>query len=237
MRVFFKRLGILFWWIFIGYGFLLFVLICNAWVYPEIYDGARSSWSGESLIVYFPLLIVVIIVCLFVKRKAIFAPLFILALIISEFSFGFVRAFVVAMEFWTFNFPAATDVENYCHPVKFMQDGNIYKFGVCGDEVPDEDGQTGFGPEIVYDTSGDIAYSTYSFSGDGQIFKPERKEFVDAVRKFYNDDPEEAFEVADFQTTPIYGHFYVVVTDDVGGGFTDTYGPPPYDKKNRINND
>ncbi len=234
MRKFLSKFRILFWWIFIGYGFLLFMQICNIWVYHEVYDGPGWSWWGASLVIYFPLLIVVIIVCLFVKRKDIFAPLFVLALIISAFNFESLRALVVAIEFWSLNFQAATDVENYCHPVEFTQDGKTYRFGVCGYIWYNKDGQTDLGPDVVYDSSGDIANGTYNFSNPGQAFKPERKELVDVVRKFYNDDPEQTFENTDFEATSIYGNFYIVnFPDDEGGaGFTQTYGPPPYNKKN-----
>jgi len=120
-------------------------------------------------------------------------------------------------------FPHGSYIENHCHPVSFTQDGSAYAFGVC-DMTLNSYGQPAF--SFVYDTSGDLRYNSFDE-------KVPRRELADAVRSFFNDDPNEPFEYADFSATPLPNGFYIVTfeSQDVAG-FTRAYGRPPPNPKN-----
>lgn len=120
--------------------------------------------------------------------------------------------------FADFSKPEAAYVKKHCNPMNFVQDGKTYTLGIC-DLVINHNGLVDF--NLIYDTSGDI--------GNFNNLSPtNQKTFAMAIRKSFNDDPNEDFEIADF-TAPRY-HRDFFWTDFDGSdteGFRRAYGPPP----------
>lgn len=139
--------------------------------------------------------------------------------------------FVYILGFRWYIHPAASYVKNHCHPIQFQQDKKTYLLGLCDLKI-DETGQSNF--IFLYDTSGDAAQDN---DFQGQSGRRDRKEWVAAIRRIFNDDPNEIFEIADFYTIHIYGDFYWAAFDEASTeGFTKEYGPPPYNPRNLYEN-
>lgn len=81
------------------------------------------------------------------------------------------------------------------------------------------DGSADF--SYIYDTSGDVDnYNNLSAAN--------RAIFVQTVRKYFNDDPNEGFEYADFASRRYYQNFYSIMYNQAENeGFTAAYGRPP----------
>ncbi len=118
--------------------------------------------------------------------------------------------------------PTAAYVEKYCAPMDFVQDGKTYTLGICN-LIIDHKGLVDF--DLIYDTSGDI--------GNYDRLSPADKyTFVEAMRKYFNDDPNEDFEIADFTAPRYYGEFFWPTFDGFDTeGFRKAYGPPPKNSK------
>ncbi len=132
--------------------------------------------------------------------------------------------FLFAKSFADYIKPEAAYVRKHCAPMDFVQDDMEYVFGICGLKL-DGDGQmTDF--DFIYDTSGDVENYASLPRNDKLIF-------VAAVRKYLNDDPNDAFEIADFTTTRFYRSFFYVAFDEANAeGFTRDFGMPPRNLKN-----
>jgi hypothetical protein len=194
-----------------------------------MYDiGFDTLWSSPwwILILYMPVAGVGTLICLFTRFRLGLASLAISMLVIAS---RFVPATncqnLYAPGFFAYTFPTSRYVMWHCHPIEFLQTGRSYQFGVC-DLVLYPDGQMSFAGAIIYDTSDD----TERYSETAARY---RKAYVDVVSKFFRDDHNEAFDVADFQANPAFGSFYTVNFDPANAeGFTAEYGPPPPDKVN-----
>lgn len=120
-------------------------------------------------------------------------------------------------------YPRAAYVRSHCQPMDFAQDGKTYQLGMCNLSI-DKTGQIDF--DFVYDTSGD----TGRFD---KLNGTDRRVFVNTVRKYFNNDPNEAFEVTNFTSACYGGDFYQLGFDDGdSGGFEPVYGRVPADPKN-----
>jgi len=109
--------------------------------------------------------------------------------------------------------PEPKFIRDHCGPISFVQDGKTYALGVC-DLSPDDDFTW------IYDTSGDIA--NYDRLSPGN-----RKLFAMTLRKYFNNDPNDPFEGADFTADRYYGDFYEIIFDDADAeGFSRDYGLP-----------
>jgi len=187
-----------------------------------------TLWSSPwwMLILYTPVVAVGTLICFFVRFRLGLGSAAILILVISiQADSGPICHALYIAGFYAETFPTSRYVTQDCHPIAFQQAGRPYRFGVC-DLILDPNGQMNFEGEIVYDTSGDTA----RYSETASRYP---KAYVDAVRKFFHNDPNEAFDVADFQATPIFGSFYLVnFLPEDAAGFTADYGPPPSDKMN-----
>jgi hypothetical protein len=218
-------LGLVAWCLTLGFGLVLSYWATLAWMYDTDFDTLWSSpwWM---LIVYIPVVSVGTLICLFLRFRLGLASAAISMLVIAiRYDSGTICQDLYTAGFYAYTFPASRYAAQHCHPIEFLQAGKIYQFGVC-DLYLDPDGQMSFEGEIIYDTSGD----TEKYSETASRYP---KAYVDAVRKFFHDDPNEAFDVADFQAAPIYGGFYMVnFIPENAAGFTGEYGPPPSDKMN-----
>jgi len=114
--------------------------------------------------------------------------------------------------------------KKHCAPINFNQDGRTYSLGFCH-LVMAKDGTVDF--DLVYDTSGDVG--RYD-----QLTRTDKIIFANAVRRYFDDDPNEAFEYADFTGYHYDLDFYGVWFDDANAeGFTAAFGEPPADPRNR----
>ncbi len=120
--------------------------------------------------------------------------------------------------------PESAYVQKHCPPINFVQDGKTYSFGIC-DLVMDSSGQID-DFSFVYDTSHDVG-NYARLSGTDKIV------FINVVRKYFSDDPNEQFENADFTATRYYHDFFEIVFDDANAeGFVRDFGMPPENPKN-----
>lgn len=74
--------------------------------------------------------------------------------------------------------------------------------------------------------SGDVG-NYYNLSDKNKII------FVSVVRKYFNDNPNEQFESADFSAKRFYQNFFDISFDDADAeGFYRDFGKPPENQKN-----
>ena len=134
----------------------------------------------------------------------------------------------IAVGFLFHVLPERRFLERYCHPRSFVQDGKVYYLGMCDLQYYDKAGDTWF--SYVYDTSKDIENDQKAKYANRT---KDRREFVNAIRAYVNDDPNNHFEFADFYARYIYGDLYEVEFNDATAqGFTNEYGPPPPNQRN-----
>ncbi len=185
-------------------------------------DGIHTLWADYTYI-YLIGLILLTIECFLTKKSEAILPFFIGIVLISYwYSSG--PAKISALGFVSHIQPEKEYIKNRCHPFEFMQDGKKFLLGFCDAET---DSSGNLDSLLVYDTSGDIENDQYE---KGLYHRLDRKEWVNAIRKFCKSDPYQLFERQPFYTDKIYGDFYNVSFGDFGNqGFTGEYGPPPDD--------
>jgi len=204
------------------YAIDLFVVWADGTVFAD--DSTADDIIGFEAI-YFLSLACLLIWRLFVNRRAAIKPL--LALTLTGAVIYFLTAPIQKIAFEYYIYPEQKFLSKHCHPIPFQQDGRTFYLGVC-DVVFVDGGQNDF--SFVYDTSGDVANDE---DEKESTHRRDRIEWVNAMRRFFNDDPNEQFEIGAFYTREIYKNFYTVKFDDeFGEGFTLKYGPPPPNPKN-----
>lgn len=209
-------------------GFLLsnealwIVLSFFNWPYSEPDDVLYAY------IAYFVLTVLVLLVRLCRDPLGQIVPLLIFILV--SFFTAVALPFVNLLGFEYCMYPEKRFIRNHCRPVSFEQDKKTYFVGLCDVRVyPDSRGQLDFA--FLYDTSGDVLNDEYAKYANHAL---DRREWVDAIRKGLNDNPNEPFEFTDFSAYWIDHDFYKVTFDPDANalGFTEEYGPPPYNPKN-----
>lgn len=217
------RLFTVLWAVFLAYGPLaVFVLVRFHWPLQAI-DRNIPIYLYDPLLASTIFLIPTAFFFIFRLSWKIIFPILILAFDWT-LTFGPLNTPLDLTDFAYFINPEAAYVQKHCSPIDFTQDGKKYLFGVC-DLVMDSSGQTD-DFSFVYDTSGDVG-NYYTLS------KNEKMIFVNVVRKYFDDDPNEQFENADFTATDYYKNFFEIDFDAANAeGFVRDFGRPPQNPRN-----
>jgi len=216
---------------FVWLAFLFYcptVILVSAtfgWAFPYF---SSDDFTSSGLQIWFEISVLASWVCalittlfhLFRPRKMILPAAILLAPLVMIMLSGPLKDAALALYIW----PEASFVKKHCAPIKFVQDGRSYKFGVC-DMKMDSTGQIA-DFSFVYDTSGDIGKF-------GQLSKNDEIAFIDVVRQFFRDDPNEQFENADFTASSYGSDFYAISFQDANAeGFVKIVGVPPANRNN-----
>jgi hypothetical protein len=219
-----KKLRYLAWWAVLLSGPTIYAVDC-------FFDWLHETYWGLTIVYlcfYFCVLIVFLVIQLYRKSE----PHLVTFLFLIFFTVALttnIRAFISAVGFRWSVYPEKTFITEHCHLVHFTQDGKLESLGFCDLKLDDSGQIDSF--SVFYDTSGDVA-DDYDIETDKH--KPDRKEWVDAIRELFNDDPNEQFENLAFQAYPICDHFYTLYFNlPAVVGFTAEYGPPPPNPKNK----
>jgi hypothetical protein len=209
----------------------VFIYACNASMEDISFSDVLISPYLWLALCRYPLALGAI-VCLFVDLRKAFASAFVFVLMVcGGHSPYMIFRMVDEAEFFALTFPEYYYIHHDCKPINFSQDHKVYSIGFCDDSA-DKDGATEGSGLVVYDTSDDISVSSYDPIDEAIASIPPRKELVDAERRYFGDNPKASLEIADYDAVKIYGHFYVLNFIFGGGlGFTNIYGPPPYNSK------
>lgn len=210
------------WGLFLVYGpVALFICVWFRWPFLALNRNLLAYIGYPALASWLCALVTVIVLLFRAPLKAILPAL--IFLLNWSLTFSPLNALLEVKGFATYSTPTAAYVEKHCAPMEFVQDGKTYTLGICN-LIIDHKGLVDF--DLIYDTSGDI--------GNYNSLNPTDKyTFAEAMRKYFNDDPNEDFEIGDFTAPRYYGDFYMPSFDDEYDteGFRKAYGPPPKNPK------
>lgn len=212
------------WMVFLGYGpAALFTTARFYWPLMAINKDLCAYIGMPAIASGFCALVTAVMYLLLKAPRKMFLPALIFIL---DYSLVFSPLYdILNIEgFSAFINPEAAYVQKHCAPMDFVQDGKVYSLGICNLQM-DSSGQID-DFSYIYDTSRDII--NYN-----NLTKNNKIIFVNTVRKYFNDNPNEQFESADFTATQYYQNFFDVNFDDANAeGFYRDYGKPPENTKN-----
>jgi len=195
----------------------------SIWSYPDYQDNLSDFFRD-----YLNALPIFTIAIFFVRKRAAILP-FLFYIFSNLICFSPLWDFTSSLGFRFHIGPVDAYIQQHCHPESFEQDGKQYYIGFCDLDI-DPTGEFS-SPVVMYDTSGDVR-NDYDLNTDAHV--KDRREWVNAIRKYLHDDVNDDFELWPFHTTHLWGPLYEVWSDDSpGGGFSFEYGFPPYNKENR----
>ena len=192
-------------------------------------EPSSGPWPVEVFaLFYFTMILLFIFYAAIRDRRLLQNLLFKKFLVWFIFFLIFISEDAVRAGFAVAVYPEEKFLGQHCRLVTFTQDQKLFRLGMCNLSFVDQNGQTDF--SLMYDESGDIRNDAKRKEHNHSL---DRKEWVDAVRKIVNHDPNQLFEITSFYSERVFGDFYTVSFSDVlGSGFSKEYGPPPSDPQN-----